>query len=154
MKRSRTRRLGAEARLILALWVAGLLGAALHTGAQALFDWRLGSALVALMTLVMAVASAGYFLKPWHAMFRALSGLVASYRDGDFSIGIARTQDGALGELIDAHNELGCVLREQRLHLVQRELLLDTMVQHTPVSMVLLDPSGYVVYGNPRRGPN
>jgi nitrogen fixation/metabolism regulation signal transduction histidine kinase len=148
MKRSRTRRLGAEARLILALWVVGLLGAGLHAGAQAVLDWEFGSALVALLTLVIAVASAGYFLKPWHATFRALSGLVSSYRDGDFSIGIARTQDGALGELIDAHNELGRVLREQRLHLVQRELLLDTMVQHTPVSMLLLDPSGYVVHAN------
>src|SRR5690606_302457 len=30
----------------------------------------------------------------------------------------------------------------------QRELLLDTMVQNTPVAMLLVDPSGHVVLGN------
>jgi two-component system, NtrC family, nitrogen regulation sensor histidine kinase NtrY len=32
--------------------------------------------------------------------------------------------------------------------LVQRELLLDTVVQHTPVALILVDPSGRVVYAN------
>ena len=32
--------------------------------------------------------------------------------------------------------------------LVQRELLLDTMVQNTPVAMVLIDAAGHVVYAN------
>ncbi len=41
-----------------------------------------------------------------------------------------------------AHGELGEVLREQRLGLVQRELLLDTMVQNTPVAMLLIAAGG------------
>jgi signal transduction histidine kinase len=43
---------------------------------------------------------------------------------------------------------LGDVLRQQRLDLVQRELLLDTMVQNTPVAMLLVSESGPVVYAN------
>jgi len=81
-------------------------------------------------------------------LFRALAGTVASYRDGDFSFGIAWDRDRDLAELVDAHNALGTALREQRLSLVQRELLLDTMVQNTPVAMVLLDPARRVVLGN------
>ena len=53
-----------------------------------------------------------------------------------------------LGDLVASHNALGDVLREQRIGLVQRELLLDTMVQNTPVAMVLVDPSHRVVLAN------
>jgi two-component system nitrogen regulation sensor histidine kinase NtrY len=41
------------------------------------------------------------------------------------------------------------VLREQRLDLVQRELLLDTMVQNTPVAMLLVATAQRpIVYAN------
>jgi nitrogen fixation/metabolism regulation signal transduction histidine kinase len=73
---------------------------------------------------------------------------VASYHDGDFSFGLAWEGRDELGELVASHNALGESLREQRLALVQRELLLDTMVQNTPVAMVLVDPSRRVVHAN------
>src|SRR5690606_24988900 len=85
---------------------------------------------------------------PLRALIRALTGTVAGYRDGDFSFGITWDRYGDLIELVDAHNALGQALREQRLSLVQRELLLDTMVQNTPVAMLLLDPARRVVLGN------
>src|SRR5690606_24105301 len=66
----------------------------------------------------------------------------------DFSFGISWDRYSDLGELVEAHNALGQALREQRLSLVQRELLLDTMVQNTPVAMLLLDPARRVVLGN------
>lgn len=87
-------------------------------------------------------------LAPAHALFRALAGTVASYRDGDYSFSLSWQGRGALHELVAAHNELGETLRAQRLSLVQRELLLDTMVQNTPVAMLLLDPNDHVVHAN------
>lgn len=87
-------------------------------------------------------------LAPTRALFRALAGTVSSYRDGDFNFSIAWPSGGDLGELVAAHNALGDTLREQRLALVQRELLLDTMVQNTPVAMVLTDPSQRIVLAN------
>jgi nitrogen fixation/metabolism regulation signal transduction histidine kinase len=87
-------------------------------------------------------------LAPIFAMFRALSGTVASYRDGDFSFSLAWKRRDELAELVDAHNALGDTLRAQRLALVERELLLDTMVQNTPVAMLLFDPRGRVGYAN------
>jgi len=77
-------------------------------------------------------------IQPILSLFRALEGTVASYRDGDFSFSLHWGQNDELSDLIDAHNALGQVLREQRLDLVQRELLLDTMVQNTPVAMLLV----------------
>ncbi len=82
------------------------------------------------------------------SMFRALAGTVTSYRDGDFAFSLAWPGNDELGDLVAAHNALGETLRRQRESLVHRELLLDTMVQHTPVAMLLVDPHGRLVYGN------
>ena len=85
---------------------------------------------------------------PMNSLFRALAGSVASYRDGDYGFSLSWSGRGELGELVASHNALGNALREQRLGLVQRELLLDTMVQNTPVAMLLVDPSRRVVHAN------
>lgn len=82
------------------------------------------------------------------ALFRTLAGSVTSFKDGDFSFSIATDLRDELGELVQAHNELGRVLREERQGLFQRELLLDTVVQNTPTAIVLLEPEGHVVYAN------
>ncbi|HEU4583834.1 MAG TPA: ATP-binding protein [Polyangiaceae bacterium] len=87
-------------------------------------------------------------LAPVLALFRALAGTVSSYRDGDFSFSLLWPRADELGELVAAHNALGDTLRRQRLALVQRELLLDTMLQNTPVALLLFDPSARVVYAN------
>jgi nitrogen fixation/metabolism regulation signal transduction histidine kinase len=92
-------------------------------------------------------------VQPILSLFRALEGTVASYRDGDFSFSLHWPRNDELSDLIAAHNALGEVLREQRLDLVQRELLLDTMVQNTPVAMLLVtEPPGaadrIIVYAN------
>jgi two-component system nitrogen regulation sensor histidine kinase NtrY len=82
------------------------------------------------------------------SLFRALTGTVTSYQDGDFSFSLHWPQNDELSDLVAAHNDLGNVLRQQRLDLVQRELLLDTMVQNTPVAMLLVNEAGPVVYAN------
>lgn len=82
------------------------------------------------------------------SLFRALTGTVTSYQDGDFSFSLHWPQNDELSDLVAAHNALGDVLRQQRLDLVQRELLLDTMVQNTPVAMLLVSEGGPIVYAN------
>jgi nitrogen fixation/metabolism regulation signal transduction histidine kinase len=47
-----------------------------------------------------------------------------------------------------AHNELSAALRTQRAHLVQRELLLDTVMQNSPVALVLVDAHERIAYAN------
>ncbi len=87
-------------------------------------------------------------LSPILELFRAMSGTVLSYQDRDFSFGLNWQRNDELADLVDAHNDLGQVLREQRLDLVQRELLLDSMLQNTPVAMLLIGLRGHVVFGN------
>ena len=100
------------------------------------------------LLLLAAVWLAGLAMAPVSRLLRALEGAVASYRDGDFSFSIAADRRDELGKLIRMHNDLGHTLREQRQHLAQRELLLDTVVQNTPVALVLTDASGRVAYAN------
>jgi len=114
-----------------------------------LFDnsWLAGTtALLLLLPLLLWAARRG--MRPVLSMFRALAGTVTSYGEGDFSFGLHWKRRDELGDLVQAHNALGAVLREQRMGLVQRELLLDTMVQNTPVAMLLLDESEHVIYAN------
>ncbi|HET9048293.1 MAG TPA: ATP-binding protein [Chiayiivirga sp.] len=117
----------------------------------ALMRWLtpwLAATVAAVGVSFIAVMLIRRYLAPTHALFRSLAGTVTSYRDGDFSFGIHWNQARDLRELVDAHNALGNTLREQRQALVQRELLLDTMVQNTPVAMILVDASLRVVLGN------
>ena len=98
--------------------------------------------------LALCAWAARVALAPLLRLLRALEGGVLSYRDGDFTLSIAPAGHGEMGELVRLHNELGQALREQRQHLVQRELLLDTVVQNTPVALVLTDAGGHVAYAN------
>jgi two-component system nitrogen regulation sensor histidine kinase NtrY len=107
-----------------------------------------GLGVCAVLLLLLAFWLAGRAMSPVSRLLRALEGAVASYRDGDFSFSIAINRRDELGELIRMHNALGQTLREQRQHLVQRELLLDTVVQNTPVALVLTDSIGRVAYAN------
>jgi two-component system nitrogen regulation sensor histidine kinase NtrY len=109
-------------------------------------------ALAVLLSLAVMAPFAWFVMRsqvqPLLAMFRALGGTVISYRDGDYSFGLHWSRDDELGDLVTAHNALGEVLREQRLGLVERELLLDTMVQNTPVAMLLVQDNGTLIFAN------
>jgi two-component system nitrogen regulation sensor histidine kinase NtrY len=115
-------------------------------------------ALVAALSMAcvvpLAVITIGAQLRAMLSLFRALEGTVSSYRDGDFSFSLRWPHNDELADLVASHNALGQVLREQRLDLAQRELLLDTMVQNTPVAMLLVADGGAgparraIVYAN------
>ena len=100
----------------------------------------------------LAVITVRAQVQPILSLFRALEGTVTSYRDADFSFSLHWPRNDELADLVASHNALGDVLREQRRDLVQRELLLDTMVQNTPVAMLLVadmaQRAGTVVYAN------
>ncbi len=106
-------------------------------------------ALLAMLIMTpLIVMTVRWQLQPMLALFRAMNGTVISYRDGDYSFGLFWSRRDELADLVDAHNALGTVLREQRLDLIQRELLLDTMLQNTPVAMLLVAESGPIVFAN------
>ena len=138
-----------EGKLALLLITATLVAA---VSAALLTTWTgsplLGAAVAVAAWLLPVAWAAHASMQPIRRLLRALSGSVASYRDGDFSISLRTRRHDELGQLIEAHNELGHALREQRQNLVQRELLLDTVVQHSPTALVLTDAGDRIVYAN------
>ena len=110
-------------------------------------NWLAALVAVALLALPL-VWIARTAIDPIRRLLRALSGSVASYRDGDYSLSLVSRRRDELGDLIRTHNALGQALRGQRQNLVQRELLLDTVMQHTPTALLLVDAHERVVYAN------
>ncbi|MBB4842018.1 nitrogen fixation/metabolism regulation signal transduction histidine kinase [Paucibacter oligotrophus] len=114
--------------------------------------WSLASLALSLaLVLPLLLALALRVMAPLLRLLRALEGAVLSYRDGDFSLSLATSGPearGELGTLLRLHNELGLALREQRQQLAQRELLLDTVVQNTPLALLLCDEQGRIAYAN------
>lgn len=142
-------RLSLQSRLVLITAIPAMFAVAISL---LLSEWIESHWVEWALALLIAFVSAAFLVRWWSApmvsLLRALSGSVASFRDGDFSFGIVHATDDELGDLVASHNELATVLREERQNLFQRELLLDTVIQNTPVAMVLTEPRGHVVYGN------
>jgi two-component system, NtrC family, nitrogen regulation sensor histidine kinase NtrY len=86
--------------------------------------------------------------RPWVRVVRAVCDGIVSLRDRDFSVSVGATPDLELSALASAYNSLGDLLRRERLDLYQRELLLDTVIQTTPLALVLTDAGERVVYSN------
>lgn len=137
---------GKLAVLLCAVFLAGALGGIV--GVRQFGDAGLTLLVGVVAGMVLGAILARQAVGRVRRLIRALQGAVASYRDGDFSISTTESGGDELSELVSLHNELGRTLREQRQHLVQRELLLDTVVQNTPVALVLSDTSGRVAYAN------
>ncbi|MBB5203457.1 nitrogen fixation/metabolism regulation signal transduction histidine kinase [Inhella inkyongensis] len=136
-----------------------LLGLLLLAGAlallglqQLLLRWfnplAAGLAAAALLALPLAW-TLGRLLEPLRQLLAALDSLVQSWREGDFSARMgAPDQPAELRALALSHQELSRAIQQQRQQLAQRELLLDTLVQHTPVALLLLDAQGRVALDN------
>ncbi|MEJ1966562.1 MAG: ATP-binding protein [Gammaproteobacteria bacterium] len=99
-------------------------------------------------SLPVAIWLAMRATRPWSHVVTALKDGVASLRDHDFSISIGRGANDELGELVNAYNSLGAVLRRERLDLHQRELMLDTVIQTSPLALVLTNAGGRIVFSN------
>lgn len=86
----------------------------------------------------LALAASTWLLRPLRRVLRALESSVMAHRDGEFNIGLAPQGLRELDRLVQAHAELAEALREQRHSLAHRELVLDSVVQHTPVALWLV----------------
>ncbi len=108
------------------------------------------------LTLVVALLSSmlllllllKLFYAPIEELISALETGVSSFRDKDFSVRIHKPRNDELGNIVDTYNEMANTLCDERMSLFQRELLLDTIIQTTPVSILLTDTKGFVVYAN------
>ena len=133
------------AALALASAIAAALGALAGHGLKSVpLGFLVGLLLSAPLVLWLGMRVS----RPWTHVLDAVSSGIAGLRDRDFSVSITPTGGRELVDLVTAYNSLGDVLRRERLDIYQRELLLDTVLQTTPLALVLTNAAGWIVYGN------
>jgi two-component system, NtrC family, nitrogen regulation sensor histidine kinase NtrY len=108
----------------------------------------LASSAAVLLLITPAVLLARWFMGPISRTLQAVSDGINSIKDRDFSVSISTSAALELRSLVSSYNGLGDVLRVERQSLYQRELLLDTVIQATPLAMVLTNASDSVIYSN------
>ena len=73
---------------------------------------------------------------------------VKSFKDGDFTIRVVEEGDHHTQGLLQVYNSLATNLKKQRQTLSQKELLLDSIIQASPMAIILFNPYKQVVYHN------
>jgi nitrogen fixation/metabolism regulation signal transduction histidine kinase len=111
-------------------------------------DWAATVVFTLGAAVPLAIWSARRWAGPVGRLLQALNDGFTSLRDGDFSISLAAGRRDELGALVGNYNAVGDVLRRERQDLFQRELLLDTVIQSTPLALVLTNAAGHVIYSN------
>ncbi|WP_043317547.1 PAS domain-containing sensor histidine kinase [Microbulbifer sp. HZ11] len=123
---------------------SGIPFALLRLDAQPLLAWSAGL----LLALLLAFALLRPVTRNLNRALQSLEGGLLNFRDGDFSISLALNRDDQLGQLAELYNEVGEILRRERAHIHQRELLLDTVIQSSPLALLLIDQSNHIIYAN------
>jgi nitrogen fixation/metabolism regulation signal transduction histidine kinase len=133
------------------LWLGGMaaLGVGLTLAAGSFIDipWLAGL-LVALLLAPLVAWGARQLTERWSRTARALNDGILSLKDRDFSVSVTEVTSDELGALVASYNGLGERLRVERQSLYQRELMLDTVIQTTPLALVLTNDADAVLYSN------
>ncbi len=143
------KRISTHGKLLTLFTLALLLQAGLIAFMQSInFPFTLALTLASLSCIILVFIGINCLLKPSADLISALTSGVKSFQDNDFSVQIHNEFSGELGDLVTAYNDLAKTMKNERMSLFQRELLLDTIMQSTPVSIVLTNDNEQVVYSN------
>jgi nitrogen fixation/metabolism regulation signal transduction histidine kinase len=121
---------------------------ALHVGRALAMPEPAAWAMAMLATIPFVLWSAGRMAR---YVTRALDGLedgLRAFRDADFSMRLAAPERDEVTAVKRLYNDVADVLRAQRIDVYQKELLLDTILQRTPMAVALIDAGGRVAYSN------
>jgi len=140
-------RLSTTIALLAAIDIAALIAAA-AIAAHYTTKPLLVAAAVAVVALPLTWLLLRAPLRRMRVNLGALTDGVRGFSDGDFSLRLRVTGRDEITDLIAMYNAVGNVLRAQRSDTLQRELLFETVLQATPLAIVLTAESGRVVYAN------
>jgi nitrogen fixation/metabolism regulation signal transduction histidine kinase len=100
------------------------------------------------VVLPLAVWAAKRALDPLVSSLRVLSDGIRAFRDRDFSMRLRVDRSDEIGDLLRLYNRVGEILQDERAHIRQRELLLQTALDQSPIAIVLTNPLDRVLYAN------
>ncbi|WKE65422.1 ATP-binding protein [Gallaecimonas kandeliae] len=79
----------------------------------------------------------------------ALTTGLLNFKDNDFSVSLNYRGHDELARLAALYNESAIRLSAERAHIYQRELMLDTVLQSSPMALLLCDDKERILYANP-----
>jgi two-component system, NtrC family, nitrogen regulation sensor histidine kinase NtrY len=77
-----------------------------------------------------------------------LGNALRATRDGDYGLRLVVRGDREIAELKQLYNELADRVRTTRQEIHNKEVLLDTLLQRTPIGVVLVNAADRVIYSN------
>ncbi|WP_341502450.1 ATP-binding protein [Gallaecimonas sp. GXIMD4217] len=86
---------------------------------------------------------------PLNARLGALQTGLLNLQDNDFSVSLPVQGQDELAALASTFNLAADKLRQERQHIYQRELMLDTVLQSSPLALLLVDQRERALYANP-----
>lgn len=150
LKRKRRLRFSFAGKVSLVIAIVLLILAVIAAAASAL---DVPPFLVFLITLLIGLpisaALVTRLLRPLEITLSGLRDGISSFRDRDFSVRLASGRQDELGDLARLYNEVGRILQEERRNIRQKELLLETALDRSPVAIILVNALRRVVFSNP-----
>lgn len=140
-------------RITLVVTLAAIIAATAVWGAgYAIRTWGLSPASAYALAIVVVLVTIGWgahvITSRFNELHAVLGNALSAFRDRDFSLRLAVRGDHELAELKKLYNELADTVRDDRHELQEKEILLDTILQRTPVAVVLLNGAERIIYSN------
>ena len=138
-------------RLKLSMWLSlsqlGLLLLLVSLAIWLALPWSTVLAVAAFVLLFALVQH--YLLRPLWREIAALNLQAQNLQDGSFNVDANQQLLNELIPLANALSDMSQQLRQERASLYQRELLLDTVLQSSPMALLLTDSGGRLLLANP-----
>jgi two-component system nitrogen regulation sensor histidine kinase NtrY len=133
------------------LGIAGIL-VLMAAIAAACSAFHLQPWLIFLLTLLIGLPIGAVLvtriLRPLDITLSGLRDGISSFRDRDFSVRLASGRNDEMGELARLYNDVGRLLQKERQQLRQKELLLETALDRSPVAIMLVNALGRIIFSN------
>ncbi|PCK02275.1 MAG: histidine kinase [Alteromonadaceae bacterium] len=85
------------------------------------------------------------------AIYQRINGLrsgLYNLIDNEFGVSLTNEYEDEIGELLGLYNRVTEKMRQERQHLYQRELLLDTVIQNSSLYLILTNDHGRIIYSS------
>ncbi|WP_284245405.1 sensor histidine kinase [Thalassotalea insulae] len=96
----------------------------------------------------LAIALTHYLFAPLSEKLLKLEAGLLNFKDNEFSNSLVVNGRDELSQLAELYNEVADKLRIEKQHIYQREMLLDKVIESSPIVMFLVDDDGFFVYSN------
>jgi two-component system, NtrC family, nitrogen regulation sensor histidine kinase NtrY len=139
-------RIATRVTAAFALTAAASIGAGFlaHRLVPQPYSW----ALAALIAMPFVFFGARTITKRLTQLHDDLGNALRAARDGDLGLRLVVRGDREIAELRRLYNELADAVRAETYDVRNKEILLDTILQRTPLAVILVNPGERVIYSN------